>query len=98
MNEDLERLEIKISYLESQNAELNDVVIDQGKSIAILEKRIKPGDCIIIRYCGPRGSGMPEMFYTTESLCASSELVATTAILTDGRFSGASTRIASSDT
>ena len=57
---------------------------------AILEKRIKPGDCIIIRYCGPRGSGMPEMFYTTESLCASSELVATTAILTDGRFSGAS--------
>ena len=40
MNEDLERLEIKISYLESQNAELNDVVIDQGKSIAILEKRI----------------------------------------------------------
>lgn len=41
MNEDLERLEIKISYLESQNAELNDVVIDQGKSIAILEKRIE---------------------------------------------------------
>ena len=37
----LERLEIKISYLESQNAELNDVVIDQGKSIAILEKRIE---------------------------------------------------------
>ena len=41
MNEDLERLEIKISYLESQNAELNDVVIDQGKSSAILEKRIE---------------------------------------------------------
>ena len=41
MNEDLERLEIKISYLESQNAELSDVVIDQGKSIAILEKRIE---------------------------------------------------------
>ena len=41
MNEDLERLEIKISYLESQNAELNDVVIDQGKSIASLEKRIE---------------------------------------------------------
>ena len=33
MNDDIERLEIKISYLESQNAELNDVIIDQGKSI-----------------------------------------------------------------
>ena len=32
MNDDIERLEIKISYLESQNAELNDVIIDQGKS------------------------------------------------------------------
>ena len=41
MNEELERLEIKISYLESQNAELNDVVIEQGKSITILEKRIE---------------------------------------------------------
>lgn len=41
MNEDLERLEIKISYLESQNAELNDVIIDQGKSIVLLEKRIE---------------------------------------------------------
>ena len=57
---------------------------------AILEKRIRPGDCIVIRYAGPKGSGMPEMFYTTEALCADPTLVATTAILTDGRFSGAS--------
>ena len=41
MNDDIERLEIKISYLESQNAELNDVIIDQGKSIVLLEKRIE---------------------------------------------------------
>ena len=51
MNDDIERLEIKISYLESQNAELNDVIIDQGKSIVLLEKRIeflekKVGDLI----------------------------------------------------
>jgi dihydroxy-acid dehydratase len=57
---------------------------------AILQKYIKPGDCIVIRYAGPKGSGMPEMFYTTEALCSDSELVSTTAIITDGRFSGAS--------
>lgn len=57
---------------------------------AILEKQIKPGDCIVIRYAGPKGSGMPEMFYTTEALCADEELVNTTALITDGRFSGAS--------
>ena len=57
---------------------------------AIIEKRINPGDCIVIRYAGPKGSGMPEMFYTTEALCADETLVSTTAIITDGRFSGAS--------
>ncbi len=57
---------------------------------AIIEREIKPGDCIVIRYAGPRGSGMPEMFYTTEALCADQELISTTAIITDGRFSGAS--------
>lgn len=34
MNEELDKLEMKVSYLESQNAELNEVVIDQGKQIA----------------------------------------------------------------
>ena len=34
---------------------------------AILKKRINPGDAVIIRYEGPKGSGMPEMFYTTEA-------------------------------
>lgn len=57
---------------------------------AIINRSIKPGDCIVIRFCGPKGSGMPEMFYTTEALCADAELVASTAIITDGRFSGAS--------
>ncbi|MDY5931393.1 MAG: SlyX family protein [Candidatus Ornithospirochaeta sp.] len=40
MNEEIERLEIKISYLESQNAELNEVVIEQGRSIDSLLARI----------------------------------------------------------
>ena len=34
---------------------------------AILSHRIQPGDAVFIRYEGPKGSGMPEMFYTTEA-------------------------------
>ena len=33
---------------------------------AILTHQIHPGDAVFIRYEGPKGSGMPEMFYTTE--------------------------------
>ena len=57
---------------------------------AVLKKRIKPGDAVIIRYEGPKGSGMPEMFYTTEAISSDPELSASIALLTDGRFSGAS--------
>ncbi len=57
---------------------------------AILTKFIKPGDAVIIRYEGPKGSGMPEMFYTTEAISSDEELSASIALLTDGRFSGAS--------
>ena len=34
--DELERLEIRLSYLEKPNAELNEVVIDQGKTITHL--------------------------------------------------------------
>ena len=57
---------------------------------AVLHHRIKPGDAVIIRYEGPRGSGMPEMFYTTEAISSDAELGKTITLLTDGRFSGAS--------
>lgn len=57
---------------------------------AVLKHRIKPGDAVIIRYEGPKGSGMPEMFYTTEAIASDPELGASIALLTDGRFSGAS--------
>ena len=57
---------------------------------AILKHRIQPGDAVFIRYEGPRGSGMPEMFYTTEAISSDSELSASIALITDGRFSGAS--------
>ena len=57
---------------------------------AVLTKKIKPGDAVFIRYEGPRGSGMPEMFYTTEAISSDEELAKSIALITDGRFSGAS--------
>ena len=54
---------------------------------AVLQKRIHPGEAVFIRYEGPKGSGMPEMFYTTEAIASDPELVETIALITDGRFS-----------
>lgn len=56
---------------------------------AVLDKDIQPGEIIIIRYEGPKGSGMPEMFYTTEAIASDHELASSIALITDGRFSGA---------
>jgi dihydroxy-acid dehydratase len=55
---------------------------------AVLKGKIKPGSVIVLRYEGPRGSGMPEMFATTEAL-ATIPALRNSAIVTDGRFSGA---------
>lgn len=57
---------------------------------AILSGQIESGSVIVIRYVGPKGCGMPEMFYPTEALASSPQLCHTTALVTDGRFSGAS--------
>lgn len=57
---------------------------------AVLSHQIRPGDAVFIRYEGPKGSGMPEMFYTTEAISSDEELGKSIALITDGRFSGAS--------
>ena len=57
---------------------------------AVLGGKVKPGDAIFIRYEGPKGSGMPEMFYTGEAICSDPALASSIALITDGRFSGAS--------
>lgn len=56
---------------------------------AVISHLVKPGDAVIIRYEGPKGSGMPELFYTTEAIASNPDLIASTALITDGRFSGA---------
>ena len=58
---------------------------------AVLTHEIRPGDAVLIRYEGPKGSGMPEMFYTSEAISSDPELGRSIALITDGRFSGAST-------
>lgn len=56
---------------------------------AILTGQIKPGDFIVIRYEGPKGGpGMREMLQSTSALVGA-ELGLSCALLTDGRFSGA---------
>lgn len=58
---------------------------------AVLHHKVRPGDAVFIRYEGPKASGMPEMFYTSEAISSDKELGRTIALITDGRFSGAST-------
>ncbi len=58
---------------------------------AVLHHRVQKGDAVLIRYEGPKGSGMPEMFYTSEAISSDAELGRSIALITDGRFSGAST-------
>ena len=58
---------------------------------AVLHHRVNPGDAVFIRYEGPKGTGMPEMFYTSEAISSDKELGKSIALITDGRFSGAST-------
>ena len=56
---------------------------------AILGGEINPGDVVVIRYEGPRGGpGMPEMLLATAAI-AGQRLDGQVALITDGRFSGA---------
>src|SRR5437660_9494431 len=55
---------------------------------AIMAKKIKPGDVIVIRYEGPKGSpGMQEMLAPTSALIGQG-LGESVGLVTDGRFSG----------
>jgi dihydroxy-acid dehydratase len=58
---------------------------------AVLKHKVQKEDAVFIRYEGPKGSGMPEMFYTSEAISSDKELGKSIALITDGRFSGAST-------
>ncbi len=58
-------------------------------SKAIMGGEIKPGDCVVVRYEGPKGGpGMREMLGPT-SMISGMGLDSKVALITDGRFSGA---------
>lgn len=65
-------------------------VFDGEKELikGIENKKIKPGDVVVIRYVGPKGGpGMPEMLKPTSALIGAG-LGKSVALITDGRFSG----------
>jgi len=82
-----------------QSAVSENMMIFEGKakvfdsedeaSSAISEGKIVSGDVVVIRYEGPKGGpGMPEMLSPT-SMIAGMGLGDSVALITDGRFSGA---------
>ena len=60
-----------------------------GALRAIFRNDVRAGDILIIRYEGPR-RGCPEQFYVTEAIASNRALNESVALVTDGRFSGAS--------
>jgi dihydroxy-acid dehydratase len=62
---------------------------EEDAMAAVSAQKIKAGDVVVIRYEGPKGGpGMREMLGVTGAL-AGAGMVETVALLTDGRFSGA---------
>ena len=62
---------------------------EEDSMAAVTAGKIKDGDVIVIRYEGPKGGpGMREMLGVTSAL-AGAGMAETVALLTDGRFSGA---------
>lgn len=62
---------------------------EEAAQAAVIAGEIARGDVIVIRYEGPKGSGMPEMLMTTDAIVSDERLNGTVALITDGRFSGA---------
>ncbi len=81
---------LKVAGMKRKNFKGKAKCFDNEESAlnAVLEKKIKAGDVVIIRYEGPRGSpGMPEMLSTTGAIYGQG-LGEKVALITDGRFSG----------
>ena len=56
---------------------------------AVTGLKLEPGDVAIVRFEGPRSCGMPELFNTSQAIVGIERYRKTVALVTDGRFSGA---------
>ncbi len=83
-----------------ESAVLSEMLVHRGPALvyddeptlmaAIEAGKVKPGSVVVIRYVGPKGApGMPEMLTPTSAI-AGAGLGDSVALITDGRFSGAS--------
>ena len=82
----------KISGKEGEFFEGTAVVFEGEKDVirGIQAGEVKPGNVVIIRYCGPKGGpGMSEMLKPTSAIMGAG-LGNSVALITDGRFSGGS--------
>ena len=82
----------KISGKEGEYFEGTAVVFESEFDVipGIENGMVKPGDVVVIRYCGPKGGpGMPEMLKPTSAIMGAG-LGSSVALITDGRFSGGS--------
>jgi dihydroxy-acid dehydratase len=82
----------KISGKEGEYFEGPAVVFESEFTVipGIQSGLVKPGDVVVIRYCGPKGGpGMPEMLKPTSAIMGAG-LGSSVALITDGRFSGGS--------
>jgi dihydroxy-acid dehydratase len=82
----------KISGKEGEYFEGTAVVFESEFTVipGIQNGKVKPGDVVVIRYCGPKGGpGMPEMLKPTSAIMGAG-LGSSVALITDGRFSGGS--------
>ncbi len=80
----------KITGKEGERFEGPARVFDGEKELiaGIQNKRVQPGDVVVIRYVGPKGApGMPEMLKPTSAIIGAG-LGKSVALITDGRFSG----------
>lgn len=81
----------KVSSLKAPRFRGSAICFDSAKAVvdAAKDRRIRPGQVIVLRYLGPVASGMPEVLVATAAL-ATPELDGKVAFLSDTRVSGVS--------
>lgn len=82
----------KISGNEGEYFEGDAIVYENEQDVitGVRGGEVKPGNVVVIRYCGPKGGpGMPEMLKPTSAIMGAG-LGKSVALITDGRFSGGS--------